>query len=80
MVFQRPLTETFLGEHAPRHPFPTPPPPFPPSPKKNKAAFDAATFLPRTPSKSYATSLQAATCLYTEGGRFMHGGSTVLAY
>ena len=77
MVFQRPLTEKFLGESGL-----LPDTPFPPSPKKNKAAFDAATFLPRvrTPSKSYATSLQAATCLYTEGGRFMHGGSTVLAY
>ena len=68
MVFQRPLTEKFLGESGL-----LPDTPFPPSPKKNKAAFDAATFLPRvrTPSKSYATSLQAATCLYTEGGRFM---------
>ena len=33
MVFQRPLTETFLGKHAPRHPLPTPPP-VPPLPEK----------------------------------------------
>ena len=58
------LFKTFLGEHAlssQTQPTPRPPPPAPPTRKKNKATFDAATFLPRvrTPSKSYATSLQA---------------------
>ena len=82
MAFQRPLIEifNFLGEHAPR--LSTPPLPPSPSSEKIKAAFYPATFLPRVPrpSKSYATSLQAATCCYTEGGRFMNRGSTVLAY
>ena len=69
LCFHRPThpTETTLGvlfKHfwgnmlsALRHNHPPPPP----TRKKNKATFDAATFLPRvrTPSKSYATSLQA---------------------
>ena len=80
MAFQRPLIEIFfLREHAPR---PSPSLPTPPPRKNDKAAFYPATFLPRvpTPSKSYATSLQAATYRYTKGGRFMNRGSTVLAY
>ena len=49
MVFQRPLTEKFLGEHAPRHPPPNPPPlpPFPPPRKKIRPPLTLQLCSPR---------------------------------
>ena len=44
MVFQRPLTETFLGEHAPRHPLSTPP--SPPPRKKIRPPLTLQLFFP----------------------------------
>ena len=83
IAFQRPLIEIFFcGSMLPDPALPPPPPSARPLLRKKKGGLRRCNFSSRvpTPTKSYAAPLQAAICRYTEGGRFMNRGLTVLAY